>query len=99
MVVAGDKPLQKRLAAGAMAAGGAVQSFASIEEAGARIEFDLALVEFAPRAAFDGADAMTPPGPAVMPPAVASLAARLPEGAQLVPILPAPDLEWMTALL
>ena len=96
MVVAGDKTLQKRLAAGAMAAGGAVQSFASIDEAGARIEFDLALVEFAPRIA---ADALTPPGPAVMPPAVASLAARLPEGARLVPILPAPDLEWMTALL
>ena len=38
-------------------------------------------------------------GPPLMPPAVASLAARLPDGARLVPILPAPDLEWMTALL
>ena len=96
MVVAGEKALQKRLAAGAMAAGGAVQSFGSVDEAGGRIEFDLALVEFAPRIA---ADALTPPGPAVMPPAVASLAARLPEGARLIPILPAPDLAWMTALL
>ncbi|HEX6837886.1 MAG TPA: hypothetical protein VF334_15010, partial [Polyangia bacterium] len=96
MVVAADKALGKRLAAGAMAAGGAVQSFASLEEVAGRIEFDLALVELAPRIA---SDALTPPGPAVLPPAVASLAARLPEGARLVPIIPAPDLEWMTALL
>jgi len=96
MVVAADKALGKRLAAGAMAAGGAVQTFASLDEVAGRIEFDLALVELAPRVA---ADALTPPGPAVLPPAVASLAARLPEGARLVPIIPAPDLEWMTALL
>ena len=96
MVVAADKTLQKRLSAGAMAAGGAVQTFASLDEATGRVEFDLALVELAPRIV---PDALTPPGPAVMPPAVVSLAARLPDGARLVPILPAPDLEWMTALL
>ena len=96
MVVAADKALQKRLAAGAMAAGGAVQTFASLDEAPARVDIDLALVELAPRIVVD---ALTPPAPPVMPPAVASLAARLPDGARLVPILPAPDLEWMTALL
>ncbi len=96
LVVAADKALGKRLAAGAMAAGGAVQTFAALDEVAGRVEFDLALVELAPRVA---ADAMTPPGPAVMPPAVASLIARLPEDARLVPVLPAPDLEWMTALL
>lgn len=88
MVVAADKTLQKRLAAGAMAAGGAVQTFASLDEAGGRIETDLVLCALPPRE-----------GAAVMPPSVASLAARLPEGARLVPILPAPDLEWMVALL
>jgi len=96
MVVAADKPLQKRLAAGAMAAGAAVQSYGALDEASGRIEFDLALVELPPRII---ADALTPPGPAVLPAAVVSLAARLPDGARLVPILPAPDLEWMTALL
>ena len=96
MVVAGDKALQKRLAAGAMAAGGSVQSFGALDEVAGRVEFDLALVELAPRIT---PDALTPPGPAIMPTALASLAARLPEGARLVPILPAPDLEWMIALL
>ena len=96
MVVASDKALGKRLAAGAMAAGGAVQSFASLDEITGRVEFDLALVELPPRVV---RDSMAPPGPAVLPPAVASLAARLSEEARLVPILPAPDLEWMTALL
>ena len=96
MVVAADKTLQKRLAAGAMAAGGAVHSFASLDEIAAHVDFDLALVELAPRVV---ADALTPPAPPLMPPAVVSLAARLPDGARLVPILPAPDLEWMTALL
>src|SRR5207248_864630 len=32
-------------------------------------------------------------------PAFASLAARLPDGARLVPILPAPQLEWMVLLM
>jgi hypothetical protein len=96
MVVASDKSLQKRLAAGAMAAGGNVQSYASLEEVAGRVEVDLALVELAPRVA---ADSLAPPSPPVIPPAIASLAARLPEDARLVPILPAPDLAWMTALL
>jgi hypothetical protein len=96
MVVAADKALGKRLAAGAMAAGGAVQSFATLDEVAGHVEFDLALVELAPRVV---PDSMAPPGPAVLPPAIASLAARLPEDARLVPLLPAPDLEWMTALL
>src|SRR3954470_22509735 len=96
MVVAADKALGKRLAAGAMAAGGAVQSFATLDEVAGHVEFDLALVELAPRVV---RDSMAPPGPAVLPPAIASLAARLPEDARLVPLLPAPDLEWMTALL
>ncbi|MDB4967540.1 MAG: hypothetical protein JWN44_3229 [Myxococcales bacterium] len=89
MVVAADKTLQKRLAAGAMAAGGAVQTFASLDEAGGRLETDLALCAFSAR---DG-------GAATLPPAVASLAARLPEGARLIPVLPGPDLEWIVALL
>src|SRR3954471_22792650 len=89
MVIAADKTLQKRLAAGAMAAGGAVQTFVSLDEAGGRIETDLALCALSPR---DG-------GPPVIPPAVASRAARLPEAPLLVRILPHPDLEWMVALL
>ncbi|HEY2744500.1 MAG TPA: PEGA domain-containing protein [Polyangia bacterium] len=81
MVVAADKALHKRLAAGAMAAGGAVQGFAALDEVAGRVEYDLALVELAPGST------------------VASLSARLPDGAHLVPILPSPDLAWMTALL
>src|SRR5262245_46395554 len=41
IVVAGDKPLQKRLIAGAMAAGGAVQAFGGPDELSARIDADL----------------------------------------------------------
>jgi hypothetical protein len=96
MVVSADKALQKRLAAGAMAAGGAVQTFASLDEVAGRVEYDLALVELQPRIV---ADSLQPPSPPVMPPAVASLAARLPEEARLVPIIPASDLEWTVALL
>ncbi len=96
MVVSADKALHKRLAAGAMAAGGAVQSFATLDEAAGRVEFDLALVELAPRV---DRDSLQPPAPPIMPPSLASLVARLPEEARLVPIIPAPDLPWMTALL
>src|SRR4051794_30937659 len=96
MVVAADKSLGKRLAAGAMAAGGNVQSYASFAEVPDRVEFDLALVELPPRIVVD---ALTAPAPPVIPPALVSLAARLPEDARLVPVLPSPDLEWMTALL
>jgi hypothetical protein len=42
IVIAADKPLQKRLIAGAMAAGGAVQAFAGTDELG-RIDADLIL--------------------------------------------------------
>ena len=90
MVIAADRALQKRLAAGAMAAGGAVQTFASLDEAGGRIEADLLLCALAPR------EAGAAP---TLPSSLASLTARLPPGAHLVPILPAPDLEWMVALL
>jgi PEGA domain-containing protein len=90
MVIAADKALQKRLAAAAMAAGGAVQTFAALDEVPGRIETDLALCALGWR---------EPGVAATMPAAVASLVARLPEGARLVPIIPVPDLEWMVALL
>ena len=41
-----------------MAAGGSVQSFAALDEVPARAEYDVALVELAPRII---ADALTPP--------------------------------------
>ncbi len=83
IVIAGDKPLQKRLIAGAMAAGGAVQAFAAAEEVAGRIEADLMLC------------ALCQPGES----AFASLSARLPEGARLVAIIPTPNLDWMVTLL
>src|SRR5260370_11420805 len=90
MVIAADKALQKRLAAAAMAAGGAVQTFAALDEVPGRVETDLALVALGWR---------EPNVAAAMPSTVTSLVARLPEGARLVPIIPVPDLEWMVALL
>ncbi|MCU1278036.1 MAG: hypothetical protein JWM53_1582, partial [bacterium] len=96
LVVASDKALLKRLSAGAMAAGGNVQTYASLDDATGHVEFDLALVELAPRIIVDS---LAPPAPPVVPPAHAALAARLPDDARVVPILPAPDLEWMVALL
>ena len=83
MVIA-DKPFQKRLIAGAMAAGGAVQAFASTSELPARIEADLVLYAM---------------GWSITDPAFTSLLARLPDGCRLVPILPAPQLEGMVSLL
>jgi hypothetical protein len=84
IVIAADKPFQKRLIAGAMAAGGAVQAFASSEELPGRIEADLVLYSM---------------GWSIADPAFTGLLARLPEGARLVPILPAPQLEGMVSLL
>ena len=90
MVIAAEKALQKRLAAGVMAAGGAVQSFAAVEEASGRLETDLVLLALPAR---------DPGAPAAVPPSLASLSARLPEGARLLPLLPAPDLAQSVALL
>lgn len=90
MVIAAEKALQKRLAAGVMAAGGAVQTYATVEEAAGRIETDLVLVALPAR---------EPGAPAGPPPSLASLAARLPEGAHLLPLVPATDLEQSVALL
>src|SRR4051812_22840925 len=84
IVIAADKPFQKRLIAGAMAAGAAVQAFASSEELPGRIEADLVLYAM---------------GWSIADPAFNSVLARLPEGARLVPILPAPQLEGMVSLL
>ena len=84
IVIAADKPFQKRLIAGAMAAGGAVQAFASAEELPGRIEADLVLYAL---------------GWQISDPLFNGLLARLPDGARLVPILPAPQLEGMVSLL
>lgn len=84
IVVASDKPFQKRLVAGAMAAGGAVQAFTSCEDLPARIECDLVLYAL---------------GWSIPDPQYTSLLARLPDGAWMVPILPAPQLAGMVALL
>jgi hypothetical protein len=84
IVVAADKPFQKRLVAGAMAAGGAVQAMASTDELPARIEADLVLYAM---------------GWSIQDPAFVGLLARLPEGCRIVPILPAPQLESMVKLL
>lgn len=84
IVIASDKPFQKRLVAGAMAAGGAVQSFASADELPGRVEAELVLYAM---------------GWSISDPQLTSLLARLPDGARLVPILPAPQLEGMVSLL
>src|SRR5258706_3522104 len=83
IVIAGDKLLQKRLIAGAMAAGGAVQAFAAPEELSGRVEADLVLFAI---------NQLGEPG-------FASLQARLPDDARLVPVIPSPQLEWSVALL
>jgi hypothetical protein len=84
IVVAGDKPFQKRLVAGAMAAGGNVQAFASAEELPAVIEADLLLYSM---------------GWSVQDPAYTGLLGRLPPYCRVIPILPAPQLESMVRLL
>jgi hypothetical protein len=84
MVVAAEKPLQRRLIAGAMAAGGAVQGFTSADELPARIETDLVLYAL---------------GWQLQDPGLQSLLARLPEGARVVPVLHASQLDWMIKLL
>jgi hypothetical protein len=83
IVVAGEKPLQKRLIAGAMAAGGAVQAFTAPDELSGRIEAELIVY------------ALAQPND----PGFRSLMAKLPEGARVMPILPAPNLEHMVLLL
>jgi len=84
IVIAADKPFQKRLIAGAMAAGGAVQAFAAADELPGRIEADLVLYALGWQLQDGG---------------LQSMLARLPDGARLVPILPAPQLEGMVSLL
>src|SRR5438105_5388499 len=66
-----------------MAAGGAVQAFGSPDELSARVEADLIVYSLAQ------------PNDA----GFRSLMAKLPEDARVVPILPAPNLEHMVALL
>jgi PEGA domain len=83
IVVAGDKALQKRLIAAAMAAGGAVQAFSSIDELSGRFDAELFLY------------ALTQANE----PGFVSLTAKLPDGARLVPIIPAANLELMVKLL
>jgi PEGA domain len=83
MVVAAEKPLQRRLIAGAMAAGGAVQAFGAADESPGRVETDLVLY------------ALAQPDDA----GLASLSARLPDGARVVPVLPGPSLAAMIVLL
>lgn len=90
MVIAADKALQKRLAQSAMAAGGAVQSFAGVDEAPARLESDLVLCALPAR---------EPGVAAIAPPSLARLSVRMTDEARLVPIIPAADLEWTVALL
>jgi hypothetical protein len=90
MVIAADKALQKRLAQSAMAAGGAAQSFASVDEAPARLDSDLILFALPPR---------EPGVPPIVPPSLARLSVRMADDARLVPIIPAADLEWTVALL
>ncbi len=83
IVVAADKLLQKRLIAGAMAAGGAVQSFTSTDELSGRLDAELFLYSLS-----------TPNDTGFQ-----SLTAKLPEGARLVPVIPTANLEWMVKLL
>jgi hypothetical protein len=84
IVVAGDKPFQKRLVAGAMAAGGNVQAFATADDLPANIEADLLLYSM---------------GWSVQDPTYTGLLARLPPYCRVIPILPAPQLESMVRLL
>ncbi len=84
MVVAAEKPLQRRLIAGAMAAGGAVQAFNSPDELPARIETDLLIYVLGWQLQDSG---------------FSSLLARLPEGARVVPVLRASQLESVVKLL
>jgi hypothetical protein len=84
IVVAGDKPFQKRLVAGAMAAGGNVQAFATADDLPANVEADLLLYSM---------------GWSVQDPAYTGLLARLPPYCRVIPILPAPQLESMVRLL
>jgi hypothetical protein len=84
IVIAADRALQRRLIAGAMAAGGAVQAFADATELPPRLECDLCL--FALGSA--GRDA-----------AYQTVRARLPDDAQMLPLLPAPNLAAAVELL
>jgi hypothetical protein len=84
IVIASDKPLQKRLVAGAMAAGAAVQACDSTDELPPR--FEAALILYAT-------------GWSISDPAFTALKSRLPEACRLVPVIPAPQLESMVSLL
>src|SRR4051794_9995404 len=84
IVIASDRPLQKRLAAGAMAAGGSVQSYANIDEVPAKIEAEVVLYAT---------------GWATGEAAIAPLRAKISDATRIVPVLPAPQLDGMVALL
>jgi hypothetical protein len=84
VVVAGDKGLQKRLVAGAMAAGGAVQAFAGADELPARVDAHLILYAL---------------GGSTDDPGFRGLLDRLAPESRVIPLLPAPQLEGMVRLL
>ena len=88
LVLAADRPLQKRLAAAAMSAGAAVQSLAA-STMRRPTSSRAALVALPPQTA----SGKSPAAP------VKLLAARMPEEARIVLFIPTPDLEWTTALL
>src|SRR5262249_44615161 len=84
IVIASDKPLPKRLGAGPAGAGGAAQAYGSTDELPPQL--DAALVLYAT-------------GWTTANPAFAAVGMRLPADCRLVPVLPAPQLESMVALL
>src|SRR5262245_21532415 len=84
IVVAPDKPLQKRLGAAAMAAGAGVQAFASVAELPGELEADLVLCALS--------DAT---GDA----AFMSWLGRLSEDTRVIPLLPSALLARMVAIL
>ena len=87
IIVAEDKALQRRLIAGAMAAGGAVQAFAGSDELPARLDCDLCLYALPP---LDGEASLA---------AYRSARARMVDGARLCPVLAGADLSATVALL
>jgi hypothetical protein len=93
LVLAADKPLQKRLAAAAMSAGAAVQTLAALDDAPPNLDAELALVTLPLSTAVATAAGKQPAAP------VKLVTDRLPEHARIVLFIPTPDLEWTVALL
>jgi len=89
IIVAEDKALQRRLIAGAMAAGGAVQAFRGSDELPPRLDCDLCLYALPP----------LHPASETSLAAYRSVRARLVEGARLCPVLSGSDLAATVTLL